>query len=253
MSDQERLSGSRFLEEALGGETQVDDDAPRTVEPPRAPASGGLKPMIERKRKEIIDLEKKLEEHETHGTYTKKGTDGQSYFDYVSMQRDTTVLGRLRREYEELRERDREFATRATTQAGRAEQIAREYLNAELPKVPEAARTATGQNFAEIFKQMRDSGEWTKAVYADRAKVQVAIEQIYDAAFGRALRQTNSAPPGSSGLDASSDQRAKPDPNAGDDDFTSNLLYAHDRVKARGMTVAEAKRQALAAQKGSGQ
>jgi hypothetical protein len=163
------------------------------------------------------------------------------------------ILTRLQREYNELRERDREFADRATSQSTRAEQMARAYLNAELPKVPEAARRATGELFATIFKEMRDRGEWAKAAFADRAKVQDALEQMFDAAFGRSLRQTNTAAPGSVGLDADSDPKRRPRPEDAEDDFTSNLLYAHDRVRRSGMTVAEAKRAALAAQKGDGQ
>jgi hypothetical protein len=251
MPDEHDLSGSRILEEALGeaggGEQRQPDDF-------RPPATGGLKPMIDRKRKEIIDLEKKMETHEETGAYSKRGSDGSTLFDYVSMQKDTVLLGRLKREYDELRERDREFATRATTQSTKAQDLARRYLTNELPKVPEATRKLAGEMFASIFKGMMDRNEWAKPVYADRAKVQEVIEQIFDTAYGHALRRGSTATPGSSGFDDDDDPKPKPRAQGDDDPFTENLLYAHDRVRRGSMSVADARRAALAATKrGDGQ
>jgi hypothetical protein len=255
--DEAAMSSSRILEEALG--SSGFEDAPRRsveekVELPSPPpsASGGLKPMIERKRKEMIDLEKRLLNHEEGGTYTRKGEDGRSYFDYVAMQKDSVLLQQLKREYDELRERDRDFATRAATQSQRAQGIARKYAERELPKVPERARKAAAQMFADIFKRM----DWSKPEYADQSAVQAVVEQIFDTAFGNAIRRSSAAPDApaaSAGYDADDDPPAKKKTGEDEDDFTNNLMYAYDRRRRGSMTVAEAKRAAAAAaQKGVG-
>ena len=252
--EQEALSGSRILEEMLGGD-YVPEPEPTPPPPPPVSTSGGLKPMIDKKRKEIVDLEARLLSHEENGTYQKKGEDGRSYFDYVAMQKDTVRLQQLQREYSELRERDRDFATRASSQAQRAQAVARAYIDKELQKVPQRARKMTAQMFAEIFKGMLERNEWSKSVYADRAAIQSVVEQMFDTAFGSALRRTAGtpeAPSAPSGYDPEDDAPEKKTPESDDDDFTNNLMYAYDRRRRGSMTVAEAKRAALAAtQKGA--
>lgn len=249
-SSDEALVGSRILEEALGevGEREPEHEAPPPAPPQQT--QGGLKPMIERKRKEILDLEKRIETHRETGIYTKKSDRGDTFFDYVLMQEDNARLTRLTREYNELRERDREFATRATTQSQRAQAVARAYIDKELPKVPEKARRLTAQMFAEIFKGMLERNEWSKPMYADRAAIQSVVEQMFDTAFGSALRRSGATPgaaPAASGLDDGDDPEAPPKPEADEDDFTNNLLFAYDRRRRGSMTVAEAKRAAAAA------
>lgn len=255
--DDTAMSSSRLLEEALGASEYSGDDEPRRpvaekveLPSPTPSVSGGLKPMIDRKRKEMIDLENKLLNHEKDGAYARKGDDGRSYFDYVAMQKDSVRLQQLKREYDELRERDRDFATRSATQAQRAQGIARRYVERELPKLPERTRKLATQTFVEIFKRM----DWSKPEYADQAAVQGVVEQIFDTAFGRALRASKGAPdapaaPG--GYDVDDDPPPQKAAGEDDDDFTNNLMYAYDRRRRGSMTVAEAKRAAAAAQKGA--
>jgi hypothetical protein len=256
--DDTALSSSRILEEALGEAPSFNADSPShsteekvDIPPPSPPASGGLKPMIDKKRKEIIELEKKMETHRETGAYSKTGGDGNSYFDYVSMQEDTARLQRMNRELTELRERDRDFATRATTQAQRAQGLARKYVERELPKVPERARKLVAQTFVEIFKRI----DWSRPDYADQAAIQPVVEQIFDTAFGHGLRRSKGAPDApaaDAGYDDEDDPPPPKKPGEDEDDFTNNLMYAYDRRRRGSMTVAEAKR-AAAAEKGAKQ
>lgn len=251
--------GSRFLEEALGDAPEQDHERepapPVAAAPPAEPRrQGGLQPLVERKRKELMDLEKKISTHRETKAYTRQGSDGSEFFDYVSMQEDQVKMGIAARELAELKERDREYATTAQTRRNTAVQMAKTFLNKELAAMPEGLRNATAKAFGQMFREVTDENTWAKQEYADRAKVQRIIEQLFNTAYGAAVRQ-GAAPsvdgaPAASGLDARDEARRKPNPTAADeDDFTNNLMYAYDRRRQGSQTVAQAKAAAREAQK----
>ena len=263
MSDQPRDDdfgglGSRFLEEALNVNDDTFRDEPPRREPepeplrtePRPP-QGGVRPALERKRREIIDLEKKIEGHRQTKVYEAKDANGGTYFDYLAMQEDQVRLQKFTREYNELKERDRELQTQNQSRNQRLQEMARTLLNKELPRVREDIRKSTAEMFAAIFKQTVSAGSLNKPEYASRDAMQQALDQMFDAAYGSALRRARpgaevdaNGAPGDLGYDEADEPRVKKPVVDDEDDFTNNLMYAYNQRKRASLTVAEAKKQA---------
>lgn len=271
MSDQPRDDdfgglGSRFLEEALGSnDGGFQDDAPRRepepepvrTEAPRAP-QGGVRPALERKRREIIDLEKKIEGHRQTKVYEAKDANGGTYFDYLAMQEDQVRLQKFTREYNELKERDRELQQQNQSRGQRLHEMARALLGKELPRVREDIRKSTAEMFAAIFKQTVNAGSLNRPEYASRDAMQQALDQMFDAAYGSALRRARpgssvdaNGAPGDLGYDETDEPQRKKPVADDEDDFTNNLMYAYNQKKRGSLTVAQAKKLA-AEQEGKG-
>lgn len=258
-------AGSSFLEDQLdGGGQGHDDDAPRQgardgasdLQPSERRRSGGLKPMIQRKEKEISDLEDKLLNHREKGEYAYKTEDGRTMFDSVAFGEDQVRLQKLQRELSKMERQDEQYARTSEKRTASAYQAARAYRDREIQKVPENLRPAVSQAFSQIFKSMADQGTFAGSQYAERDAVNAVLGQIMDTAYGNALRRGDVSGPAPSGFDESSgaDDRKKDDDAPEEDDFTNNLMYAYDRVKrAKSMTVGEAKRAAREAAKGGQQ
>jgi len=232
---------------------------PKREEPQRRP--GGLAPMISRKRQEIIDLEKKIETHEETGVYTKKSEDGQSYFNYVAMQKDTVTLQKLNRELNELQRKDTELTGMAEQRSKKVASAAKLFLDRELAKTEERLRKPTREMFLQIVGPMLQRGEFSQQKYSDNELVRQTFDQVFSAAYGHAIRNANGGssvrkegapPPG--GYDERDDSQRPRNPNDEDeDDWTNNLMYAYNRKKQGSLTVAEMKRQQAEAAKKGGQ
>jgi hypothetical protein len=261
MSDQDDMNlGSRFLEDALSG--APDDDAPRGQTPPEQPKTqeqprraGGLQPLIAQKLKQIKEIEARLTDPAGSGAYNKTNEHGNEIFDYVSMQADQAKLGKLSRELMDLKDRDRDYANTSEQRKQKAQQAAREFLNAEIVKVPEKQRKQTGQIFSQIFQSMITEGHFSKANMDDRQALMAVLNQIMDTAYGNALRSSRAAPdarqPAGSYDDGDEDQ-ASEKPADEDDPFTKSFMDAYDHRKQGGKSVAEIKRQAAKATREKG-
>lgn len=259
----EHDDSSSTLEDLLGVEREAQAEAaPPPQAPPQAPPApepprrqGGLAPAIARKRAEVLALEKKIREHRTTGAYSKKHEDGSEYFDFVSMQEDTANLGIITRELAELKDRDRELSTNQQQRSQRVTRLAKEFLDSEIPRLPEPMRKGAREMFVKIFGQALDNGTFSDQKYADRAKVVEVLGQILDAAYGHVARSGGASQtrPPDGGFDEKNESRRPPPTDEDEDDFTNNLMYAYTRSKGGSLTVAEAKRLQREAQKGSGQ
>lgn len=246
--------GSRFLEDALNG-TQDQDEPRGAPEPASQPQrSGGLRPLIRQKLKNIEELEAKLIDPQGSGSYTRTNEHGQEIFDYVSMQVDQAKLNKLNRELSDLKERDREYATTTEQRNQRAYTMAKEFLGRELSKIPEATRKRTGEIFGQVFSSMVNNGAFAKSDMADRNAVQAVLNQILDTAYGSALRNAQGGQEGAqpaSGYDEGDEDQRRPPKEDEMDPFTRDLMGAYHRRKQGTMTVAEAKRRQAEAQRKS--
>lgn len=261
----QRLGGdSGILEDLLGEQPAEQGDEHATSD--LAPAqererTGGLAPLIKRKRKDFNELQAKIANHRETKAYQAKGEDGRTYFDSVAFQEDQARLITLNMEIQDLKEREQSMATTSRTRQQTAVRLAEQLLARELPRVRESHRQEVRKAFGDIFRSMTEQNTWAQSAYADRNAIMTVLNQIFDTAYGHVLRRATNrgsdvedkgAPP-PSGYDADDDPQPPKADEEDEDDFTSNLLYAFDRVKNKGMSVAEQRRRAQAAQKGTEQ
>lgn len=248
MSNQDPINvGEDFLADALGeGAEQERDEF--VAPPPQAPQRGGYAPLIEQKRKEMRELEAKVENPQA--SYSREGQDGQQpYFDYVQMQVDAVRINKLSREIDELRERERRGQSELSQRNRTAVEVARSVISQELPRLPEHLRAAVKESFAQMFKLLSESGEWGKSAYADRENMRKGLMQMVDTAVGQAHRKVEyggTTPSGSEPGQPGQPKSSEPE----EDDFTNNLMYAFEQRRRGSMTFAEAKKAAQAAETG---
>lgn len=254
MTDQPQPDlGMQVLDEALGipaqAETEREDAFTPQPEPPRR--TGGYQPLIDAKRKELLDLEKKIETQEQTGVYLDKDQGGGSYFNFVRMNQDQMRINKLNREISELRDQQRTMESERERRKQAATQTARTVAQREAQYLPENLRHPTVEVFAGMVQQITADGEWGKPVYADRAKIEAALVQVFNTAIGEAMRRQRAqgGAPAASGLDAEQPKETKPDGEV--DDFTNNLMYAYEQKRATRMTVAQLRAAERAKQQGA--
>jgi len=244
MSDQQQPDlGMQVLDEALGvpdqaREREPDDFTPPPTQPTR---TGGYQPLIEAKRKELIALEKKIEEQDKTGAYLDTDQNGNQYLNYVRMQQDQMRITKLAREIGELREQQRQMETEREQRKHTATDIARTVAKREVQLLPEELRRPTLEVFAAMVKQITSDGEWGKSLYSDRSKIEGALVQVFNTAIGEAIRKQRQTGgnPAASGLDGQYDEKPSEKPENDEDDFTNNLMYAYQRRQKGHMTVAQ--------------
>lgn len=245
MSD---INPQDFLTEALSTPPEGVEQAPPPPPPSPAPtATGGYGPLIAAKRKELQELERKIETHRDTGVYLYKNSAGQDQFDNLLFQEDNVKVNRLSRELNDLQRRQDDHARLTEQRKTVALQAARQVLQRELANVKEEQRKAITEAFAKIYQAVPE-GEWAKSMYADRRVLDAAIEQLLDTALGRLRREgwKGNAPSGLDDDDFSAS--AKKEPEEEMDGFTNNLLYALES-RGKSMSVADMRR-AQAAKEG---
>jgi hypothetical protein len=245
MSD---INPQDFLTEALSTPPEGTEQAPPPPPPSPAPAAtGGYSPLIAAKRKELQELERKIETHRDTGVYLYKGSNGQDQFDNLLFQEDNVKVNRLSRELNDLQRKQDEHARLAEQRKGQALQAARQILQRELANVKEEQRKVITEGFARVYQSVPD-GEWAKSMYADRRVLDAAIEQLLDTALGRLRRDAwkGNAPSGLGDDDFAAPAEKKPEEEV--DGFTNNLLYALESQR-KSMSVADMRR-AQAAKEG---
>lgn len=221
---------------------------------------GGLKPIIKRKRKEFDELQGKIRNHRETKAYQAKSDDGRVYFDNVSFQEDQAQLIHLNMEIQDLKERDQKIETTAQTRRQTATRLAEQFLARELPRVREGMRQPVREAFAAIFRSMTEQNQWAQSAYADRNAIITVLNQIFDTAFGHAMRNaknqgpdaTNQGSPAPAGYDEGDDPKPrKQGEEEEEDDFTNNLLYAMEKVADKRVSVAEMRRRENRAREGA--
>lgn len=247
----------QVLEDALNAEHR-DDPGHRGAEgdagsvdlpsppPQQATRQGGLQPLIDRKKKEIKALEDKLLNPEGSGAYTRTNEHGNQIFDYVEMQRDQVRLNQMRDQLTELRDRDRHQQQTTQQRNEQARRTARSFLAAELQRMPENLKRPIAEAFGQIFQAMERQGSFAKPDMADQNTLKGVLNQVFDTAYGSALRRSGATPgqsPAPSGFSEGDEAPQKQEEGENEDPFTQNLMYAYDRKRQGRMTVAQMKRQ----------
>lgn len=230
-----------------------------------APSATALTEVIKRKRREVSDLEKKIETHRETNAYMKAGSNGEHYFDRVAMDEDIVRIGRLNREIGELGEQAREREKQGGERLQLARQLARQLAEREVKLVDQALRPTVTQNFVAVFNGMASAGEFGKSVYANRQTLDALLNQMWENALGNAVRRhmtgANQQPgqPAATGFDGADVQRPPDQSVNNEDPYTNNVMAAYENVKKRkSMTFAESKaaereRQRQMAMQGQGQ
>lgn len=231
-------AGEEFLADALGEGAEREQDE-FTTPPPTPPARGGYAPLIEQKRKEIRELEAKV--NNPQASYTKEGQNGDSYFDYVQMQVDSVRIGTLNREIQELRDREQQGRNELQARNRMAAEAARGVMQTELAKLPEHLRGPVREAFAQMFKVLTEAGEWGKPVYADRENLRKGLTQMVDTAIGSAMRKEEFSGTTPSGGEPGQPPKPQSDEEP-EDDFHNNLMYAFEQRRRGSMSFAEAKK-----------
>lgn len=238
MSD---LNSHDFLDEALSTPPAGTEQAPPPPPPvPAAQPTGGYNTLIAAKRKELTELEKKIETHRDTGAYLYKNSSGGDAFDDIAMREDTIKIGRLSRELADLQRKADDHARLIEQRKQLALQTARQVLQRELAHTKEGGRKAITEEFASIFQTVPDS-EWAKSLYADRRVLESAVEQLLDTALGRLRRKSwsGAAPSGLGDDDLAPPAKAAPEDEV--DGYTNNLLYALEQ-RPKSMSVADMRR-----------
>lgn len=231
-----------------GLQEQQPDPAQAAVEQAAPPSATALTEAVKRKRREVSELEKKIETHRETNAYMKRSDNGEHYFDRVAMDEDIVRIGRLNREIGELNEQAREREKQGGERLQLARQLARTLAQREVELVEPALRNAVTQNFVAVFNGMATAGEFSKSTYANRQTLDALLNQMWENALGNAVRRhmtganQQSGQPAASGFDGSDTKRpAEPSVN-NEDPYTNNVMAAYENVKKRkSMTFAESK------------
>lgn len=250
-----------LLDEFLGGD-EGHQEAPAAVEAPKPPArreepprpSGGLQPKIAAVRKQIDELAQKITTQRETGVYVVRDEDGSNArFDYVALQEDQTRLSQLRMEWDDLKERDREYRDLREGSAKTAAKFAKEFLRRELPRYDERVRGPLAEKFAELFRAASAEGVWSSAQYSDKGRLVAALQSLMETSLGivakSQFRRADQAGKPNSGFEAGDDDadKAKDKPEDDDDEFTRGIMEAYNRRKAGSMSVADQRRAQIAA------
>ncbi len=221
--------------------------------------SGGFQIQIATLQKQLDELEKKIETHKETGVYITKGSDGQSVFDYVSMQQDISRQATLNRRLQEVKERAREAREFANSHTQTVTKFAQAFLRREINSYPPEMRKKLAEQFAKSFEYLRDQGTWSDSMYQDKAKLVNGLQAVMNTALGVVARdqyrsKDHAGKP--SGFEEGDEEqpRRKEEPENDDDDFTRALMGAYEKRKIGSMSVAQRRRyeqeQAEKAEKG---
>jgi hypothetical protein len=251
-SDDDALLGDA-LGEPQGQQTKPEPEP----EPKPRQQQGGLAPVIRNLEKEIEALEKRSANPTE--SYTRKNDDGTTHFDFVAQVADNSRLQALNRKLNEYRERQRQGLDDLRKRNELATRVAKAFIEREAQKVPTDIRQDVVQAFAQVFQHLRDRGDWGSTQYANRQNLEAGLSSVLDTAIGAVTRQRlvkgDPAAPVTGHDEGDEGQPRKPAEGEEEDDYTNNLMYAYEKRKRGGMSVADLKRQAAAeaARKGGAQ